>query len=93
MDTELLLTFLTVARSGGISAAARMLHRSQPAVTERLQKLTQQVGEPLTMRSGRGIRLTPAGEALLSTAQRMRDVVSTSFCQSVSCISVYADLD
>ena len=75
MDTELLLTFLTVARSGGISAAARVLHRSQPAVTERLQKLTQQVGEPLTMRSGRGIRLTPAGEALLSTAQRMRDVV------------------
>ncbi len=54
MDTELLLTFLTVARSGGISAAARVLHRSQPAVTERLQKLTQQVGEPLTMRSGRG---------------------------------------
>ncbi|MCR1341857.1 LysR family transcriptional regulator, partial [Acidithiobacillus ferrooxidans] len=35
MDTELLLTFLTVARSGGISAAARVLHRSQPAVTER----------------------------------------------------------
>ncbi len=75
MDTELLLTFLTVARSGGISAAAKALHRSQPTVTERLQKLTQQVGEPLTMRSGRGIRLTPAGEALLATAQRLRDVV------------------
>ncbi|WCE93026.1 LysR family transcriptional regulator [Acidithiobacillus ferriphilus] len=75
MDTELLLTFLTVARSGGISAAARALHRSQPTVTERLQKLTQHVGEPLTMRSGRGIRLTPAGEALLATAQRLRDVV------------------
>ncbi|MHB1267393.1 MAG: LysR family transcriptional regulator [Acidithiobacillus ferriphilus] len=75
MDTELLLTFLMVARSGGISAAARALHRSQPTVTERLQKLTQHVGEPLTMRSGRGIRLTPAGEALLATAQRLRDVV------------------
>ena len=75
MDTELLLTFLTVARSGGVSAAARALHRSQPTVTERLQKLTQHVGEPLTMRSGRGIRLTPAGEALLATAQRLRDVV------------------
>ncbi|WP_436394950.1 LysR family transcriptional regulator [Acidithiobacillus ferriphilus] len=75
MDTELLLTFLMVARSGGVSAAARALHRSQPTVTERLQKLTQHVGEPLTMRSGRGIRLTPAGEALLATAQRLRDVV------------------
>ena len=75
MDTELLLTFLTVARSGWVSAAARALHRSQPTVTERLQKLTQHVGEPLTMRSGRGIRLTPAGEALLATAQRLRDVV------------------
>ncbi|MBE7567084.1 MULTISPECIES: LysR family transcriptional regulator [Acidithiobacillus] len=75
MDTELLLTFLTVAKSGGISAAARVLHRSQPAVTERLQKLSQMVGEPLTMRHGRGIQLTPAGEALLTTAQRMREVI------------------
>ncbi len=75
MDTELLLTFLTVAKSGGISAAARILHRSQPAVTERLQKLSQMVGEPLTMRHGRGIQLTPAGEALLTTAQRMREVI------------------
>ncbi len=75
MDTELLLTFLTVAKSGGISVAARSLHRSQPAITERLQKLSQMVGEPLTMRHGRGIQLTPAGEALLSTAQRMRDVI------------------
>ncbi len=75
MDTELLLTFLTVAESGGISAAARLLHRSQPAISERLQKLSQQVGEPLTMRNGRGICLTPAGEALLATAQRMREVI------------------
>lgn len=75
MDTELLLTFLTVHQSGGVSAAAKVLHRSQPTITERLQKLAQQVGEPLFIRNGRGMRLTPAGVALLSTAQRMGDVV------------------
>lgn len=74
MDTELLLTFLTVAQSGGISAAARILHRSQPTITERLQRLSHMVGEPIYIRSGRGIVLTPAGESLISTARRMRDV-------------------
>ncbi len=76
MDTELLLTFLTVAQSGGISAAARILHRSQPTITERLQRLSDMVGEPIYIRSGRGIVLTPAGESLISTARRMRDVTN-----------------
>lgn len=76
MDTELLLTLLAVAESGGISAAARVLYRSQPTLTERLQRLSQLVGEPLYIRTGRGIELTPAGTALISTAQHMRDVVN-----------------
>lgn len=74
MDTELLLTFLTVAEAGGISAAGRVLYRSQPAITERLQKLTKLVGEPLYIHTGRGIHLTPAGEALLPAARRLRNV-------------------
>ncbi len=74
MDAELLHTFLTVAETGGIGAAARQLHRSQPAITERLQKLARQVGEPLYIPTGRGVRLTVAGEACLDTARRLREV-------------------
>ncbi len=74
MDTDLLLTFLAVAEAGGIGAAARQLHRSQPAITGRLQKLTGQVGEPLYLPTARGIRVTAAGEACLDTARRLREI-------------------
>ncbi len=74
VDTELLLTFLTVMETGSISAAARALHRSQPAITERLQKLTHAVGEPLYVRAGGGIHLTPGGEALLPSARKLRHI-------------------
>lgn len=72
LDADQLLTFLAVTEQGGISAAARTLHRGQPAISERLQKLTNQVGEPLYIRDGRGIRLTAAGQALIPSAQRVR---------------------
>src|SRR5206468_4219811 len=35
MDSDALLTFLTVHRRGGISSAAKALHRSQPAISRR----------------------------------------------------------
>ncbi|OBS10651.1 LysR family transcriptional regulator [Acidihalobacter prosperus] len=72
IHAEHLLTFLHVAEQGGVAAGARLLHRSQPAVSERLRQLTEAVGEPLYQRVGRGIRLTPAGEALLVEARGLR---------------------
>lgn len=72
LTPDQLITFSVVAEHGNISHAARALHLSQPAVSGQLQALQQSFGEPLYKREGRGIRLTPAGEQLLATANRMR---------------------
>lgn len=72
IQPEHLMTFLQVAEHKGVAAGARALHRSQPAVSERLRQLTEAVGEPLYHRVGRGIALTPAGEALLDEARGLR---------------------
>ena len=47
MDSDALNTFLTVHRRGGISSAAKVLHRSQPAISRRIALLEQELGVPL----------------------------------------------
>jgi LysR family transcriptional regulator, low CO2-responsive transcriptional regulator len=58
-----LTSFLTVAREGSISGAAERLYVTQPSVSAAIASLAREVGADLTERSGRGIALTPAGEA------------------------------
>jgi DNA-binding transcriptional LysR family regulator len=65
----LLRPFLAVARIGNLSAAARELSVSQPALTKSVRKLEQQVGVPLFDRRARGMSLTPSGIALLAHAR------------------------
>ena len=71
---ELLETFWAVAETGSVSAAAKLLHRSQPAISERLQRLHDIVGEALYLPNGRGIRVTVAGEAYLAPARRLLEL-------------------
>jgi len=56
--------FLAVAKEGSISRAADKIGRVQPAVTMAIQKLERDLKTDLTERSGRGMRLTPAGQRL-----------------------------
>jgi len=56
---------------GSFAQAARRLNRSQSAVSMQLRKLEQQAGQPLFVRSGRGLRLTEAGQRLLRYARQM----------------------
>ena len=57
-------TFLAVARSGSVHAAATARVVSDASVSAAVAALERELGTPLLERSGRGIRLTPAGEAL-----------------------------
>lgn len=71
MDLAQLETFLTVAREGSFSNAARVLHRTQPAVSQVIARLEEGLGQPLFDRSSRRVVLTDAGQALLEHAERL----------------------
>jgi DNA-binding transcriptional LysR family regulator len=63
-DSRHIKTFHEVVRAGSYSAAARALGYTQPAITQQMKALERDVGTPLFIRVGRGMRLTEAGEAL-----------------------------
>jgi DNA-binding transcriptional LysR family regulator len=58
-----LASFLAVAREGSVSVAAQRLFVTQPSISAAISSLSKEVGVELTERVGRGIGLTPAGEA------------------------------
>lgn len=63
--------FEAIVRNGGVTAAARELHCTQPTVSIQLKQLAEQVELPLFDGSGRKPRLTEAGEALYQACQLM----------------------
>ncbi len=71
MDISQLETFLAVAEEGGFSRAAVRLRRTQPAVSQAVRKLEDDLGEVLFERSSRDGTLTAAGEVLRDYALRM----------------------
>lgn len=77
---DLLSTFLEIYRSGSLSAAAQRLGVTQPAVTGQLARLEEQVGEPLFVRSRKGVTPTPRAAALAARVglhvDELRDALS-----------------
>jgi DNA-binding transcriptional LysR family regulator len=65
-----LRTFLAVAATGSVRAAAERLVVTQPAVSAALSSLQREIGVPLVTRDGRGLRLTSAGRAFANHARR-----------------------
>ena len=56
--------FYTVAKCGNISAAAKKLYISQPAVSKSISRLEESFASPLLIRSSRGVTLTENGQLL-----------------------------
>lgn len=71
MDLFQLEAFLAVVREGSFSAAAKAVMRTQPAVSQIIRKLEDEIGQPLFDRSSRRGRLTDAGEVLAEHAERL----------------------
>jgi DNA-binding transcriptional LysR family regulator len=71
MDLFQLETFLAVVQAGSFSGAAKLVHRTQPAVSQVVRKLEEELGEALFDRSSRDGRLTDAGKVLHEYAQKM----------------------
>jgi DNA-binding transcriptional LysR family regulator len=72
MDLRDLRYFETIGELQHLGRAARLLHRSQPALTTSIRRLEADCGTPLFERAGRGIRLTAAGKVMLKWARQMR---------------------
>ena len=63
--------FLTVAAERSFSRAAAKLHRTQPAVSQAIRRLEDELGERLFDRSSKQGALTEAGRVLRDYAQRL----------------------
>ena len=74
MNIKQIEAFVHVARSGGISAAARKLNTTQPAISMRVKELERSLGAPLLDRSRRRVRLTPRGREFLDSAEHILSI-------------------
>ncbi|HWK12001.1 MAG TPA: LysR family transcriptional regulator, partial [Vicinamibacterales bacterium] len=71
MDLRQLEVLRAIAESGSFTGAGRRLRVSQSAISRQVQLLEDEFGEPLFVRSGRQIQITPTGEALLQLSHRV----------------------
>jgi DNA-binding transcriptional LysR family regulator len=71
LDSDLMRSFLAVADSGSVTAAAERLFRTQSAVSLQVKRLEENLGQPLFDRLARGVALTPRGEQLVPYARRV----------------------
>ena len=77
MNLNHVLAFHKVAAAGGFTVAARLSGVSQPTLSAQVRALERTMGTPLFERSGRRVRLTPAGESLFSATARLNEAMET----------------
>lgn len=74
MDINQLEVLIAVAREKSFSRAADVLGRTQPAVSQAVRRLEQEIGEKLFDRSSKDGTLTAAGELLVDYARQMMNL-------------------
>ena len=70
LDTAVLRTFLSVAETRSMTAAAGALHLTQAAVSQQIKRLEEMFGTQMFERDRRGMKLTAAGERLFGKARK-----------------------
>ncbi len=71
LDLNLLLTLDALFETGQVSAAANVLGVTQPAVSQGLRQLREHFGDPLFVRTGNRLSLTPRAQALREPVKRI----------------------
>jgi DNA-binding transcriptional LysR family regulator len=71
MDLRQLEILQAIAETGSFTACGRKLHVSQSAISRQILLLEEELGEPLFLRVGRQVRMTPAAESLVQLGQRV----------------------
>jgi len=71
MELRDLRLFVHLARTLHFGKTSRALHVSAPTLSRIVQRLEEEVGEPLLVRDKRSVRLTPAGERYQQFAEKV----------------------
>src|ERR1044071_6468881 len=71
MDLRQLEILQAIAETGSFTACGKKLHVSQSAISRQSLLPEDQLGEPLFLRVGRQVRMTPAAESLVQLGQRV----------------------
>jgi DNA-binding transcriptional LysR family regulator len=73
IETKQLRIFKAVLDTGSFTGAGELLGLSQPAISQQIRTLEEQLGVAVLLRSGKTPRATPAGEVLLQCARQVLD--------------------
>jgi len=87
VSLDLYKIFCAVVKSGNMSAAARELYISQPAISMAMRQLEGKLGKPLLIRSSRGIKTTAEGAVMykyLCQALDLIDVAEKRFTEMIN---------
>lgn len=68
LDATRLRVLVAVARYGSVTGAAQALNYAQPSISHHIARLEAETGAKLMERSGRGVKLTEAGQLLADRA-------------------------
>ena len=78
LDLNLYKTFYVVAKNNSFTKASKILFISQPAVTQAIKKLEEQLDIELFKRTSKGIKLTKDGEKVYYYAEKLCQIANAS---------------
>lgn len=84
MDIRVLQYFLAVAREQSISAAAEVLHMTQPPLSRQLKELEEELGKQLFIRGNRKITLTEEGMILRKRAEEIVELLEKTKAEIIT---------
>ncbi|WP_421782914.1 LysR substrate-binding domain-containing protein [Kiloniella litopenaei] len=74
MNSDFLKSLLALSQEGSIAQAAQSQGLTATAVSQRIKALEEQIGFSLTIRSGKTVQLTEAGQRILPHAKQLLDI-------------------
>ena len=77
-NLELYKIFIMVAKEQNITKASEKLNISQPAVTKHIKNLEEQIGNPLFIRTKKGVKLNEYGEKIFLNVKKAITLLSES---------------
>ncbi|UXR74078.1 LysR family transcriptional regulator [Staphylococcus sp. IVB6238] len=89
MENRVLRYFLTVVSEGNISAAANLLHVTQPTLSRQLKGLEEELGVTLFKRKGKHMTLTQEGRYLAEQANNILNLVDMTTANLAKSHDIY----